>query len=458
MDNLNLGSDESIVRKIPRIIIGGVRCEAVLTGRRIIIAERGTGTIREDIPYADISLALSGVNAGHEPVLTINFSHGGDGPRSADLVFVYQPAGQNIQDLEKCVAILREGGVPFQNNGLLSATNAASRIAAVSAGLQADTGADARTPALERTVAGRPWQPRQAPPEDAREKSHVATIAVIAVIIMVLIGGAFIADQVMKAKNSPAPVTAPKPAAASTVMATPVPGTAVPLTPSPSPTPAPAESTVPAAMTIPAQGIWAKVSYPGNYSGSIGAHGWRTEVNGSGTRIIQLPIQNAVIDGSVEKGDGSADRLEVMIYNGGALVSRSETTRPFGVIDLQVPVGLSLGSSPVPTPTPGATAVVPTPDPSLVLHAVPPAGIWVRVSSPGEFSGSIGSNGDWRKVSGSGDQFYQMVMKSGMVEALLEKADGSGKDLVVGVYKDGAMVAYGNTSKPKGIVEIHTMV
>lgn len=454
MDNLNLGSDESILRKIPRIIVNGIRYEAVLTSRRLILAERETGTINEDIPYADISLATADVNAGHEPVLTITVGDPDSGQRSIDLVFVYQPAGQNIQDLEKCQVLLKEHEVPFQNNGIVSATNAMSRIAAVSAGLQAGDDATGRHPASERTIAGRPWQTRQLPPEDAAEKSHFATIGVIIVIIAVLIGGAFIAEQVMKTKNSPVQVPTPAPAAVTTVMTPSVTTTTSPPTPAPTPTP----SNTTGEMTIPTQGIWAKVSYPGNYSGYIGAEGWKTEVNSSGTRMFQLPFQDTIIDGYVEKSDGSAGRLEVEIYNGGALVTKRETTRPFGTIDLLVPVGPALGSSPIPAPTPQAIAIVPTPDPSLALHTVPPTGIWVHVAYPGDFAGSIGSRGDWRNVASSGDQFYQLAMKSGMVEAILEKGDGSGKNLVVGVYKDGTLVTYGNTTKPKGIVEIHTAV
>jgi len=458
MDNLNLGSDESILGKIPRIIIGGVRYEATLTSRRIILAERDTGKITGDIPYPEISLVISGVNAAREPILMIKSGHSGDIQQSTDLVFVYQPAGQNIRDLEKSVAILKERGVTFQDNGLSGATTAKSRIGAVSAGLQVDDSAPGRHPASERTVAGRPWQLRQPPPEDAREKSRFTTIAYIVVILAVLIGGAFMAEQVLKAKNSPVPATAPKHTAASTVMATPVPTTVLPPTTAPATTPSPTPASSNGLMSVPVQGIWVKVSYPGNYSGYVGAEGRWTGVNSSGTRIFQLPIQNTIIDGSVEKGDGSANKLEVEIYNGGALVSRSETTRPFGVIDLHVPVGPSLGSSPVPTPTPGAPMVVPTPDPSLALRTVPPTGVWVRVSYPGSFSGSVGSNGDWRNVASSGDQFYQLAMKNGLVEGVIEKGDGSGKNLVVGIYRDGTLVSFVNTTKPEGIVEIHTTV
>ena len=71
MDNLTLMSDEAVIQKIQTIIIDGVRYEAVLTGRRLILVESETGRIHEDIPLADISGAISGVNKLREPVITI---------------------------------------------------------------------------------------------------------------------------------------------------------------------------------------------------------------------------------------------------------------------------------------------------------------------------------------------------------------------------------------------------
>jgi hypothetical protein len=451
MDNLNLGSDESILRKISRIIINGSRYEAILTDRRIILAERETGSIYKDIPYTDIVLVVSGVNAIHEPVLTITSSPSGGEQQSVALVFVYQPAGQNIQDLEKCVTILKDHKVPFQNNGLVSATTPMSRIAAVSPGLKADDeSADRSTPASNNILSGRPWQPRQLPQEDTPERSPVTTIALIVVVIVVLMGGAILVGQVLKTGQPPVQGNNPEPDVVTTV--TTLPAATTPILPTPTLT------TTVAAGGVPVQGIWAKISCPGTYSGSLGAQGWKAEVNRSGTYVFQLPVQDTTIDGSLEKSDGSADILAVEIYNGGSLVSRSETTKPFGTIDVHVPIGPALGSSPVSTPAPQTIVIVPTPDTSLTLRTIPATGVWIRVAYPGNFSGSFGSNGNWRDVNGSGDQFYQLSMKNGLVEGTMGKSDTSAKNMIVEVYNDGTLVTWSNTSKPQGRVEIHTTV
>ncbi|MFA4861223.1 hypothetical protein [Methanoregula sp.] len=455
MDDLNLGSDESIQKKIPKIIVAGTRSEAILTSRRILLAERETGRVFWECQYTDITLVISGVNSIHEPVLTITSTRPDKEQESVELVFVYQSAGQNIRDLEKCITALKEQNVPFQNTGLLSATTPMSRVSAVSASLQVDEEPKDERTASDRTLTGNYRKLKQLPPENSQEKSYFTTVAIVLVVIAVLIVGAFIAGQVLKNKNAPVPVVTPAPTAVTTAEPVPAETTAeVQLTPTPSATPA----NTTGEMSIPVNGIWAKITYPGNYSGSLGAQGRMYAVNNSGTRFVPLPFHDATIDGTVEKGDGSADMLEIAIYNGGSLVSAINTTRPFGTIDVHVPVGPAQWNGLVVTPTPEAVVVIPTPETSLALRTVPSTGVWVRVAYPGTFAGSIGSNGNWRQVESSGDQFYQIPMKDGLVEGTLEKSDNSTMNMVVQVYKDGTLVSYGNTTRPKGNVEFHKTV
>jgi hypothetical protein len=459
MDDQNMGSDESIRKKISKIIIGGIRCEAVLTGRRIILSERETDRIYREIPYTEIALAVVSVNAIHEPVLTLNLNTP-EGEQPIEMVFVYQPGGQNIQDLEKCMAIFQDSGIPLQNNGILSAKTPKSRIAALSPSLMGEEEPADRHPASDRTVAGRPWQSRQMPPEEDLNKSASRTFAVILVVIALVIGGAFLTGQALNAGKTPAGAAPPRQPGVMTPEATTpapaeIPTTAVPATTAP---PVPTPEDTGRITSLPTQGIWAKISYPAHFSGSLGGDGRRISLNSSGTQYIALPFQNTTIDGAVEKSDGSADLLEVEIYNGGSLVSRGETKKPFGIVEIHTPVGIPQGYSDLPAPTPTIVAVVPTPDPSITQNPVPQAGVWVRVAYPGTFSGSIGSNGAWRQVEGTGDQFYQLSMSGGVVEASIDKGDDSMKNMLVGVYKDGTQVFVRNTTMPHGNVKIYTTV
>ncbi|MFA6226133.1 MAG: hypothetical protein WC620_08170 [Methanoregula sp.] len=100
MDNLNLNSDEAIILTTQTIIIDGIRHEALLTDRRLILAESETGRIHEDIPFADIRLAISGVNKLREPIITISFKSPEAENRTLELIFIRLVEGQNFCSVE----------------------------------------------------------------------------------------------------------------------------------------------------------------------------------------------------------------------------------------------------------------------------------------------------------------------------------------------------------------------
>jgi len=108
-------------------------------------------------------------------------------------------------------------------------------------------------------------------------------------------------------------------------------------TPVPTPVPQVRYEYLPA-ISIPTTGIWVRVYYPGSYSGSAGGKGIFTQIQNSGDQVYRMPDYSAVVEGSVEKQDGSAGRMVVEIYNNGTLLSRSETMKPEGLIDFHVTV------------------------------------------------------------------------------------------------------------------------
>ena len=59
MDNLNLGSDESVIHTTQKLIISGVGYMATFTGSRLILVESDSGNPAESIPYATIVLAVA---------------------------------------------------------------------------------------------------------------------------------------------------------------------------------------------------------------------------------------------------------------------------------------------------------------------------------------------------------------------------------------------------------------
>ena len=450
MDNQNLASNESVIYQSQKIICSGTGYEAVLTNRRLILADSGSGTIREDLPYAAIVLAVPDFNTLREPVIILTITAPEGNRRQIELIFFHQPAGLNIQDRDKCFAALKARGVPVE--GIL---HQVAPLPPMRRGAESDAGGEdenVRPAVPEWTVFGLPRYVKPNAHEDAPPRSPLFIIIAALLVIGICIAAVFIGVQIFASKPVPGPETVP---AQQTVS----PESVIPTLTLPTETttvPHPDTSSV--AGAIPANGIWVRVSYPGNFSGSIGAEGWMTEVNGSGTRLYVLPVHDAVIEGTVEKQDGSANILDIGIYNGGILVQESSTAKPWGSIDINIPIGPALMNGPViSTPAP-AIALPPTPDTSLILHEVPASGVWVRVAYPGNFTGTVTTNGLARDVNSSGDQLFQFPLTVGTIDGFISKGDGSVKNMVVQVYKDGTLVTYGNTSAPLGTVEIHTTV
>ena len=115
--------------------------------------------------------------------------------------------------------------------------------------------------------------------------------------------------------------------------------------------------------------------------------------------------------------------------------------------------------TPVPDPDANAfpgihTAVTAVPT-TVVQNGIPPAGVWVRIMYAGNFSGSVGASGRMTAVTGSGDQLYQIPAKNEIVEAAVQKLDGSGNPLTVIFYNDGVVVKTGTTSSPNGSLDLH---
>jgi hypothetical protein len=152
---------------------------------------------------------------------------------------------------------------------------------------------------------------------------------------------------------------------------------------------------------------------------------------------------------------GSAEKIEVMIYNGGTLISKSETQKPGGVVEIHVMVGSALWNGAVTTPSQPPEILVSQYE-SLPNVSIPLSEVLVRVFSMGNFTGSIRANRQLKKVNSTGDQFYQLPKSSGMIEGSNEKQDGTTNNLIIEVYKNGALVSKSYTSAPRGVVDIYT--
>jgi hypothetical protein len=113
--------------------------------------------------------------------------------------------------------------------------------------------------------------------------------------------------------------------------------------------------------------------------------------------------------------------------------------------------------TPLSTATPDETSVpqptaVKTP---LIQTSIPPNGIWVRIVYEGKYTGTIGTGGRQREVSGTGGRLYQVPASStDIIEIYIQKLDTTGLPLTVEVFNNGEMIKRKSIITPKGTLII----
>lgn len=143
-----------------------------------------------------------------------------------------------------------------------------------------------------------------------------------------------------------------------------------------------------------------------------------------------------------------------------AVLSNFAGTTPDAAVTLPpvttAPTVITTVPTPVPTPSPVVTTpevtLTPTPKPQA---AIPPNGVWLRVTYPGKFEGTYGTPGGQTPVGerNTGDQFFMVSTIDGPVVASIQKLDGSSDELVITVYKNGVSMDHKSTTAPKGSID-----
>jgi hypothetical protein len=96
-----------------------------------------------------------------------------------------------------------------------------------------------------------------------------------------------------------------------------------------------AVSPVPTLIPVPSTGVWVRVIYPGTFSGMVGTPGNPKEVTGSGVHVYSITTTDGIVEVSLQKNDGNADKLLVEVFKNGIMVKNSSTTTPKGIVEIQ---------------------------------------------------------------------------------------------------------------------------
>jgi len=192
-----------------------------------------------------------------------------------------------------------------------------------------------RVRAKETPLPAEEHRPRPAvaktPPSGSRKKVLIIIAAIVIVLILGAVG-VFVAPKLLHGSSDNTEKTADgtgiSPTAASTTAAASVPTTAVVVRTTTQP-------------TIPATGVYVKVSYIGAWKGSYGVTGSTKEVARSGEVILQVEDAKGTVEASFQKDDTSTKThtLSVEIYKNGTLLKGDSTTVPQGRVSISANVG-----------------------------------------------------------------------------------------------------------------------
>ncbi|WP_324757125.1 hypothetical protein [Haloarcula montana] len=180
-------------------------------------------------------------------------------------------------------------------------------------------------------------------------------------------------------------------------------------------------------------GYQVRISYDGEWSGSIGGGGSTRSVDGSGTQTLDVQGDPNIVSANAQKQDDSSRRLTVEILRDGEVVSDSATTAAYGVAQATSDGGIGgFGDDDSDTAS---------------------GGFEVRVEYGGEWSGSINAGGSSRTVDGAGSQTLAVEGDPDIISANAQKQDDSDRTLTIQILRDGEVLKETSTSAEYGVAQ-----
>jgi hypothetical protein len=105
----------------------------------------------------------------------------------------------------------------------------------------------------------------------------------------------------------------------------------------------------PSSASVPPTGVWVKVTYTGQFTGTIGTPGRLNDVVPNGGNLYQVPTKDGPVVVSIEKSDGTSAELTIEVYKDGVLMKRAATTAPKGTVEFEAAL-VAVTATPASTP------------------------------------------------------------------------------------------------------------
>ena len=360
-----LNSDESILLSTHNILIDVAVSEVILTNRRLLIVESdSTLSQHKEIPFAAIETVTTMESGSGDPAISLAVLKKSGGTNPVHLVFTQLPHSQRTRERDEWALKIKDQVALLPAGTALEYVDFAEEegedLKKLIGYTEGGASAAADTNPSPAAGSGRmsSLSSRFHPPASATSGKNmlIATTAIV-VVILLIAGAAFIYPAFMMPKTSvPLPSTTPAPTAVVTmtqvtlpaVTAEPTPMSAVTQEQSPGSQPT-AIITSQTLTDIPGDGVWVRIGYDGQYTGTIGSGGRLRDVSGTGGRLYRVPATSTdIIEIAIQKLDTAGLPLTVEVYNNGNMIQRKMIITPMGT--LVMTVDLKTVQTPVVTP------------------------------------------------------------------------------------------------------------
>ena len=345
MESLSLASDESIILTIQDIVVNGARNEVILTSIRLVLVESEKDRVHhEDIRLDTIGSVVAGENKFHEPTITLILYP--DEAQSRELVFFQRPGFQRIGERDHLIAKLKEhiplskvqAEVPVFLRPSFQGTETAPKTPGEGeTGGKPGASVPPQPPRREQATPESLYPPKDSPVVTVLERIPFKAFPALLVIFVAVVGGMITYVAILHENPAAFSGHAMVPTIAPGASATLAPVESAPAA-TPAATPQVTVPPPPPTIAIPQSGVWVRVQSPGTFIGSVGAKGILQPVNATGDRFYRILANDGIIDIAIQKQDASDDPLAVGIYKNGALVQQSNTSVPWGTIDLHTSI------------------------------------------------------------------------------------------------------------------------
>jgi hypothetical protein len=178
-----------------------------------------------------------------------------------------------------------------------------------------------------------------------------------------------------------------------------------------------------------------RISYDGEWSGSIGGDGSTRSVDGSGTETFEIEGEPLIVSANAQKRDEGSSELTVGILQDGEAIARETTSAEFGVAQVTSEDDISSEEEEGGESESGSTYEV-------------------RIETNVGWQGSISSGGSSRSIQGSGSETITIDGSPDIISANAQKTGDGSDELTIQIIEDGEVVEETSTTAEFGVAQV----